>query len=92
MWLIFILQLILFNEIHVIRILFVIQCTEKEPDAADEVGDDDGDDNESENFVNIKHHVLGHNLLVSWLVAHQRLQNLLELWDIDQFDQPWKPK
>jgi hypothetical protein len=49
----------------------VVNGTEHEPDATDEICNNNSDDNQSENFVNIQHHVLGHNLFISRLVAHQ---------------------
>ena len=36
-----------------VRLGVVVYGTEHEPDATDEIGNDDSDDNQSENFVNI---------------------------------------
>ena len=69
--LVFLVQFVLFYER--IGLCVVIDGAEHEPDAADEIGDDDGDDDESKDLVDIQHHVLGHNLFIPRLVTHQRL-------------------
>jgi len=48
-----------------VRLGVIVDSTEHEPDATDEIGDDDSDDDESKNLINIQHHVLGHNLFIS---------------------------
>jgi len=65
----------------------------KVPHASDYVGDEDGDDVESQDLVNVQHQILGHDPLVSGaVVAHQRLDHLAELRDAKQLEQSGQPK
>ena len=45
--------------------VLIIHGTEHEPYASDEIGDNDGNDDKSEDFINIQHHVLGYNFFIS---------------------------
>jgi len=53
------------------------------PNATDEVGDNDGDDNEPENLVDIEKHVLRHNFFIARFVVHQRFEQVAESRDIN---------
>ena len=69
-----------------------VQGDEHVPEAADEVCDNDGDDNQSENLEHIQHHILRHDSLVSGCIAHQRLDQLVKPLYINQFNEPWQPE
>ena len=72
--------------IHVFSLLVMIileDGAEQEPPAAEEVGDNAGNDYQSEDFVYLEHDVLTNDIFISaWLVL-KRVNNLLELWDIN---------
>lgn len=69
MSLVLLIELVLLDE--GVRLCVVVNGAEHEPDATDEVSDDDGNDDQTEDLVDIEHHVLSHDLFVSGLVAHE---------------------
>ena len=53
------------------------------PRTAYEVCYDDGNDYQSDDFIDVQHHILSYDLFVFALVVHQRLEHLLEFVNID---------
>jgi hypothetical protein len=69
--------------------ILINQEANEVPGAANEVGDEDSNDVQPQNLVDIQHHILGHDLLVSLGINHV-LDHLTELGDAEQLKQSWK--
>jgi hypothetical protein len=64
----------------------LVDRTEKVPETTNEVSNNEGKQNKSEDFVDIKHHVLGNNLFISGGVWHQWLNKFVEPRNINELD------
>ena len=62
------------------------------PEAARKVGDDDGNDEETKDLVAVHDCVLNHNALLLRVVFKQRLQQLVEAVNVDEFHEPGQPE
>ena len=62
------------------------------PEAADEVGDNHGDDDQTNDLEDVQQHILHRDVLFSGsATGHQTLDGLLKPLDINKLDQPWQP-
>lgn len=81
---------ILYESVLLWQVL--VERTEEEPEAANEVCDYYCNYDESEYLIDVDDHILRDYLFVSRLVAHERLQHFLKLGNINELDQSWQPK
>ena len=71
--------------------VFIVNGAEHEPNAANEISNNDSNDDESENLIDVKHHVLCYDFFISGLITHQRLKYFLKFRNINQLNKSWEP-
>ena len=89
---VFNIQGIVLDEIVGVGVVGDLIVAKVPPGAPDEVRDDHGDDDQSQDLVDVQKEVVLHDSLVSRRVAHQRLEQLVEAGDVDELYQSRQPK
>ena len=62
----------------------------KVQEAPNKICDHNGDDDQSDDIVDVKNEVLLNNRLVITIFALERLEEFAKSWDVQQLDQTWK--
>ena len=74
-----------------IRVFFFEETADEVEEAADEVGDDDGEQDEAENGVDVLHDEREDDLLAAGLVAEQRLDQLVDAVHLEEREDALDP-